>query len=379
MRILYFIFCIHLIYNIERLTLINEIFSFIGIILLFANLKNFNFKFNEKYIYYLFLYISWNIIILISSVNFLNKTTSFQVYLRTLPIFYSIFSYILGFYFYSLLTKNLMFFSLGSYSSIFTSNVLLPPLSFLYFNFRKKLSIVLILLLLAITWKNYLMNYGSSTLYLCFLFIFSVYFFPRITYKFLSILKYKFFITVLLLFLYFSIYIFASQFDLSVIDFTEESFFDANNLWRLLFWGKIITSLWDQNTLLMGFGYGAPIFDPLDASSRFISDARPDDDILEYTIGMHHSLLTILHKSGIVGLFLFICFVSSFFNRFLSIFGLNSLNDRLFLVFCLILLESLFNVILESPLYASIFWIIFGMLHKKILIAKVSTNHKYFS
>lgn len=134
--------------------------------------------------------------------------------------------------------------------------------------------------------------------------------------------------------------------------------YDANSIWRLMFWAKIINDMSAVNWLL-GIGLANPLFNELDPTTFFIIASEPDAIDRPYTLGLHNSILTYLVRLGSIGLFLFL---------YITIKTLKSLtlhndmkSEALFVSFSLILIPAFFNVVLESPLYAGQFWLILGI------------------
>ncbi|MCZ2224210.1 MAG: hypothetical protein LC122_11350, partial [Chitinophagales bacterium] len=144
----------------------------------------------------------------------------------------------------------------------------------------------------------------------------------------------------------------------------------GNIIWRIMFWAyelKTVT-LSSVNGFVFGFGFGTPIFD-INAAPSFllISNDTPNE---EYYLGTHNSILYILFKQGIIAFVLFLSIIFSLFNRLKKINKQNGYlpNDLIyfFLSFIFIFIAALFNVVLESALYASVFWIHIGMLYQAI-------------
>ena len=107
----------------------------------------------------------------------------------------------------------------------------------------------------------------------------------------------------------------------------------------------------------VGWGYELPIYT--------LNDIVYADDGYE---GLHNSILFYFFHTGLIGTFLFLSLIFSVYKKAFKVIKLNQGSlDNCKLVGLLagnigILFFSLFNVVLEGPYMAIIFWISFGLL-----------------
>ncbi len=133
---------------------------------------------------------------------------------------------------------------------------------------------------------------------------------------------------------------------------------DMNSIWRLMFWAKTINDM-SITQLITGIGLGTPIFNEYDPAASFIIASSPDSADHSYTLGMHNSFLTFYVRLGIPGIALLLYIVTKCVNDLARMECQGS--ERLLVTLILILIPALFNVVLESPLYAGFFWAILGV------------------
>lgn len=360
LKIFYFTFISNLIINLERYTLINELYSLAGILTAYCYFLN-----NKKLISinhwstfkYFALYATLHFFI-----SFFRVSGHGLAALRTYPIFYSYFSIYLGIFLYRNKEKISNYFGGISFLlPVFFGGVLSNSSALVIMTGARYLKYIPAIFLVMIAYKNGVIGQGSSTLVLNFIFFLMVLTFGRKNPKFFALM-----FSPIAAFLAFAFLIPFLLYIYPFISFMTESgliqldFIDPNNLWRLLFWAKSLTDILNDGQLLFGKGLGVPLFDYDSAESKFLLDANPDDANLAYTIGLHNSYIYILIRYGLLG---FLLFLIPFFNMLSrSIIATRfSGMDGLFVIALLFMsINAFFNVIIESPLYASTFWILTG-------------------
>lgn len=140
---------------------------------------------------------------------------------------------------------------------------------------------------------------------------------------------------------------------------------DLNVYWRLVLWGYLIGRFWIWP---FGIGIGTPLFG--NELVNFMNLAMTPDE--SYVLGAHNSFITCLIRLGLVFVLYFFCVVQRFtklVSSYVSQMQNKSLwtttNSRLILVslstFAVALVQTNFNVVLETPLYAAFFWFPFGV------------------
>lgn len=146
---------------------------------------------------------------------------------------------------------------------------------------------------------------------------------------------------------------------LIILFLTLPQFNDANASWRLIYWWMGIQG--GTNNFLLGNGFGVPYIKQ-EQIEYFIEVFNHSNDFLKdpsevYFIAFHNSFITIFYHIGIFILLL----ITPYFQIFKKINNKNYTDEQLFLMLSLagITVWSCFNVILELPHSAILFWIIY--------------------
>ncbi len=382
---LFLLFLVHISYNLERTLFVNEVFSGLGLIYLFAKLLSNRMVLNkvEFWIVALFLILLFYGIF---SYLFLNKGNLYE-FLRTTVVIYSIPSFFLGIYFvdkgnFSREIKN----KLGKFIHTMImlpvfhyggrmSNITFFPIILLESKYSK--AIIFFILLGFVFIKGEGTSYIFLLSYMAYVFLAKVDFFGSLVRSFIT----SYFVWALILLLFFiSLSIFIPfVLDIAVVNLpnfltggklTADNikYIEGNGIWRLAFWSYIYDYLQFGN-LFYGIGFGTPIFDVNDQMTQFISDASPNDKHLPYTIGTHNSYIYIFARTGIIGIFLLLVPHFILFRKII-LYRLYRVRN-IFLISCAFLFMidiSFFNVVLESAMLSSIYWIIFGVLTKFVYL-----------
>lgn len=141
---------------------------------------------------------------------------------------------------------------------------------------------------------------------------------------------------------------------------------DNNITWRLMFW----TYLFNEKFVhypIFGIGFGSPLFD-LTSIPKFITS---DDGtrLTEFTLGTHNSFYFVAIRLGIIGFSLLLAFTIKIYTiAFKTLNKVKNSQDKsvliaLILANLLFLNSSLFNVVLESPLYALNYWFTLSLMY----------------
>ncbi|MBF0240033.1 MAG: hypothetical protein HQM12_20215 [SAR324 cluster bacterium] len=142
---------------------------------------------------------------------------------------------------------------------------------------------------------------------------------------------------------------------------------DSNALWRLMFWSYS----WKHNistSPLLGIGFGTPLFD-LEQETWFIWVTNIAKDAnFPYTLGMHNSFIYVLTRLGLIGFVPLLCIYFWLYRVFLEhpILQTHREVTVLFMGFIFMTVNAFFNVVLESPRYAGIYWAVLGLLYQSI-------------
>lgn len=371
------LFLAHGAIGLERSIYINEIFSALGACILIAALSSRKFKDTEHSSLILML-VSYGAISF--SIGYYENTeaTLYQKS-RTLPIIYSSLCFFVGYYvIYGELKRpyfsrlmSIMALPLLTLGALIGGKLSPPSTATLLLSTttksRRNFYIATILFILAIEFIQQLLfsnSDGSSTITAMAAFCITMYKFKQKVFKVIrSINTTGVFISIL--FFALSLKLLANMHN----DFFVQGFsyfgdnLDVNSIWRVMFWAKTIDNLSAINWIF-GIGLATPLFNEMDPANLFIIASAPNALDRPYTLGLHNSLLTYLVRLGAIGLLFLLCII---INILKSLARHNDTKtEMLFVSLCLILIPALFNVVLESPLYAGQFWIILGACSKHL-------------
>jgi O-antigen ligase len=365
---------------IERKFFTNEIISLIGLAFLVNNPK-----FNRRDLItpIVIAFIVLNLIIFLFSL-FIND--SLYYLLRNSVIFYSTFSYFVGYRILESFESINKLFK-RQISIVFVSTLILSTKKSLVslidrfsgstfiaslFSYQNLLSYILMLILLSV----FAIKHESST---------SIMFIAAI-FLMLTLKKYSYF--KLLFGIYFISIIFFVFFFHSNITLIEEGFdptnneesiyrvinshwllsIDPNTTWRLVLWWDVIVNNFPQN--IIGIGFGTPMFNYYP-----VADYSKIKD-LPYLMSAHNTFVTIFGRVGILGLILLLLIILNVFKDFFKnkLYYLKHNRTYLFYMLLSLVVIGMFNVLLESPLYASLFWVVSGLCSRAIIIRKKSNE-----
>jgi len=104
-------------------------------------------------------------------------------------------------------------------------------------------------------------------------------------------------------------------------------------------------------------------------------NTNPGDPDLPYTLGAHNSFITLAVRSGIIGLLLFLIFFSRLIRQSIRYFQFSYVKGAL-AMFLFLNVAALFNVIMESPLYSGVYWILAGLLFGVTRTARISSYYQ---
>ncbi|OGT31724.1 MAG: hypothetical protein A3E87_01940 [Gammaproteobacteria bacterium RIFCSPHIGHO2_12_FULL_35_23] len=366
-NILLVLFIINLAFPLEKLILINEIFSLFG---LYFYLRNINY----------FWEVNNNIILL--AINFLIvygiiragislfNTDSFYGYLRTLVLWYSMFGFFLGAEFIKqhkniLLTDFLDKIAIPlSIIAIILGNTIsspsLIPLLLRRYQFK------FILIFLGIT-AIILLKHEFTLIPMLFAFAFCYIVLANKRLK--TILFHPIFIALLILFFYIFFFIlyfyFNSFYNYSLGFHALPHFINNNSWWRFMFWAYELANQL-PNHLFFGLGFGSPLFNINDPNAQFIASTNDyNDHYFMYTLGTHNFLVYSIVRLGVVGVLPLFIIILTLFNK-IRLNKISNLSQGCFFSFVLIVIGASFNVVIASPLYAGTFWIFLGMLYQSL-------------
>jgi hypothetical protein len=391
--IIYFVFTLFILFGLsapifERIFYFNEILSLAGgTIFIFKTFKANNKLFFPNSLTYkavLFLLI-WCIIQLFISIT---QFTSIYYYLRSSVIFYSIFSFFIGFYYYEnfklFLKKTRVFLKLYIISFLalpgsiflerFTTALFMPLLVKSPNRIFSRVLVFILLFALAI-------SYSSMTVVQVAILLFTILILKNFT-------QFKLvFVAGVLVFSFF-FYNFSSNLSLyntgryqlygqkggidNVVKTHKIFQLDYNSTWRAVFWYRVVVENYPKN--LIGIGFGTPlIYYKIGAHS---SDSKHSDEYDAHVTGCHNTYLTLFVRLGIpfiVFLLIIYYYVMNFYysNRKLII---EKNDEGIFWAFFIVTIIGLFNLFLETGTAASIYWILLGFVSKIIYNSVNETN-----
>jgi hypothetical protein len=363
----------------ERKFLLNEFLSFLG----FLTFLLYTFKGNKVVIPRSNLYrlaLAVQILGLVHLIFSFSIKTNLYFYLRNSVIVYSIFSFFLGFYFFNFLKG---YFALVRilFASFLIPTVLLGIKSFLdrysgsvFFPFLfRRLNIVsltgvlLLNIIYAITFES--MTVGLISILLGGIIILR-------SYRLLRAAVVMGFIGFVGLLIYF-----APNVELyktgpyslfgnvrAVIDSHYLLGLDHNSTWRLVFWYRLIVENFPQN--ILGIGLGTPLLDYIPGQDTAFSNYDDEYDI--HVMGSHNTYLTVAARLGLLFPVLLVLIYRRVFREFYRWFGYYNYRRNLliFISFFTVSIIGLFNLLLESPIYASLYWMLLGFVAKAIEVRK---------
>ena len=386
--IAYLIFVILLCYIVssrffEKNFFLNEFLSLMGVFVLIYK----KFRTGNDFISRLVLFLlSWSFIHVIVSVF---RMDSLYYYFRNLVIVYSIFSFYLGYCLYPYLHIFIsrVYRTLKYYVSIL---LVVPISTFLFERFvmstlfpvvLKKLQVIWILPALIIMNIIYAVSYDSATAialagFYSFLFIMPNYrFFQQLIFAGI-ILFIVFFILIqpnlnLISVNNFSPY--NSNAIYQVINSNPLLSLDGNTTWRLVLWKQVLVDNFPQN--IFGLGFGTPLmkYYPVEDYSKLSS--------LPYVMGAHNSYIYLFGRLGILYFIFLVLMFTKIFKEYFYYKEYYYSNKiiLLFFSFFAITIVALFNPTLESPIYASLYWILLGFLARAIYNRNRNTKNEDFA
>lgn len=362
----------------ERILFFNEILSLLGFIYFvkFSIREGGRFFYPKNTIYRcVLLFITLCSLYAIASLPF---KTSWYYYFRNLSIIYSVFTFFLGYHLYykqfdffnrvrkAIYGYALICFAIGA-PGLIDRNAYSFWFSLLQRNW-KLVSVVMFILLHIL----YVLSYTSLTVIMILGFIIGVRFFIKTYLQFKIALAFGFFsflVVFLLAMPYLKLYGQGgySLFGNALYVYSHHPWFwiDPNSSWRLIFWYRSVVENFPGN--LLGSGVGTPLLPYLE---NINTTGLPfNDEYIAHVIGTHNTFVTVLARFGIVSLLLLALIYRSVFREFFKYkqYYIQNKNDLgLFLGFLTLTAVGLFNLVIESPTIAGLFWVSLGFVSRAI-------------
>lgn len=135
---------------------------------------------------------------------------------------------------------------------------------------------------------------------------------------------------------------------------------DGNSTWRLVLWNQLIVHDFPGN--IAGYGFGTPVlkYYPVEDYAKL--------DTLPYVLGGHNSYIYLFARLGIVYVLITIYLYGIVFKEYFyhKAYYLANNQALVFWSFFTISVIALFNPVLESPIYASAYWMLLGFTARAI-------------
>jgi hypothetical protein len=135
---------------------------------------------------------------------------------------------------------------------------------------------------------------------------------------------------------------------------------DGNSTWRLVMWNQVLAHHFPGN--IAGVGFGTPLLNyfPVYEIEKL--------DTLPYVVGSHNSYIYLFGRMGVLYLLITIVLYNFIIREYFyyKSFYYSNGTILLFWSFFAISIISLFNPVLESPIFSSSYWLILGFLAKAI-------------
>lgn len=135
---------------------------------------------------------------------------------------------------------------------------------------------------------------------------------------------------------------------------------DGNSTWRLVLWNQLLTDDFPRNIFGLGFGTPALRYYPVEDYDKLHT--------LPYVLGGHNSYVYLFARLGIVYVLLTLYIYSAIFREYFYHRQWYRSNNTIlvFWSFFTISMIALFNPALESPIYASAYWMLLGFTARAI-------------
>ena len=360
---------------VERRLFVNEIFSLTGL-LFFITLKRskWNLIVNKNIIEVLVIFFLLNCIIyLFLSIPF---ATNIYYYLRNSVIFYSVFSFFLGYYIFDGFVEIHKYFRRVIKYSVF---------SFIFFEIHRLLGYFGGSIALAFSFKKitllsgallilfniiYTRNFEQSTALAIGFFLFYALIFR--SFRFFKFLVISGIVILLSLILYLSPALKQYKYPpyrlygntTAVIQAEPLFLIDPNSAFRFILYYRLLIEDFPGN--IIGKGFGTPLFKYEPGMNT--ADSRGDDEHDAHVTGAHSTFITIFSRLGIMSLIIFILLYYNFFKEYFKYFKYYNNKGYLlfFIAFISISIIGIFNLVLETPIFASMYWLILGFVSKSI-------------
>ncbi len=361
----------------ERVFFFNELISLLGFLLFLRTsfLRPWRFRIPHSLIYKLVLVFIG--VGLLHAVIGLFIKTNWYYYFRNLSILYSVFGFFLGFYLYHeqfhfyrrlrglIYGYGLLAFSTGKFGLIDRSSF-----TFWLALIQRRWNLLPVLLLMAVL-GLYLLAYTSLTVFIS----------GAAILAFLSIRRYSSFVflsfigatAIVVIFVLAIPYLrtYSVNPDLFFGDvvyvYNQHPWFnlDHNSSWRMILWYRTLVEAFPQN--LLGLGLGTPLL-PYHPNVTTTDLGHPDEYIA-HVIGAHNTFVTVYARLGLLSIIPLVAIYHRSLKEFFvhKAYYLTNRNDGgVFFGFITITIVGFFNLLIETPTLASLYWVSMGFMARAI-------------
>ncbi len=368
-------------YFFERKLLFNEILSAIGFLLLVSK----RFRIDKDHINIAFaLLLGWGAVHAIVS---LARMDSLYFYFRNLVILYSMMGFFIGYYLFRYLgayikkIRSLLRAIIGVFIFIPLPRILFERFGVamlfpaLFKNAAAKSTSLLLIAMCII----YAFVYSSSTSALVAMFFMLLFISPG--YRFFMQTMFCVFVAFTVVFIYlhpnlalisYKFTFFSENPIYNVIRSHPLLSIDGNSTWRLVLWNELIVDDFPGNLFGLGFGTSALKYYPVEDYAKL--------DTLAYVLGGHNSYIYLFARLGIVYVFITLYIYGVVFKEYFyhKKYYLANNEALIFWSFFIMSIIAMFNPALETPIYASAYWMLLGFtaraIHNRKMITRIHEN-----
>ncbi len=139
---------------------------------------------------------------------------------------------------------------------------------------------------------------------------------------------------------------------------------DGNTTWRAVLWYRLLAEKFPEN--MLGIGMGTPLIEYRPGLNT--TESEYDDEYNAHVFGLHNTYLTLFVRLGFLYLILVLLIYDSVLREYYWYRKYYKYNNYyyFFWSFFAITGVGLFNLLLESPTVASLYWISLGFVAKVI-------------
>ncbi len=143
---------------------------------------------------------------------------------------------------------------------------------------------------------------------------------------------------------------------------------DGNSTWRLVLWKQVIVDNFPGN--IFGYGFGTPLirYFPVEDYTKLTT--------LPYVLGAHNSYVYLFGRLGLGYALLIVIIYRSVFREYFyyKLYYYNNNQILIFWSFFATTIIVLFNPALESPIFASGYWLMLGFVARAIHNRKMASR-----